>query len=136
MSFQKPIVFIVNNNEDINTLLAGIFWLKGFESSKFTDGKECLKRFRDMDGNVDALVINQEIALDNDLMLILNTKRINPNSKILVIADKESDETKMYEYGADEVALIPLSPIDVTDKLILLISKSKGLERQNDLVWL
>ena len=135
MSFQKPIVFIVNNNEDINTLLAGTFWLKGFQPDKFTDGKECLKRVREIDGNVDALVINQEIALDNDLMLILNTKRINPNSKILVIAYKESDETKMYEYGADEVALIPLSPIEVTDKLILLISKSKGLERQNDLVW-
>jgi DNA-binding response OmpR family regulator len=134
LSVQKPTVFIVDNNEDISALLAGIFWLKGFESSKFTDGKECLKRFREIDGHVDALVINQEIALDNDLMLIVNVKRINPNTKILVIKDEESDETKMYEYGADEVALMPLSPIDVTDKLILLISKSKGLERQNDLV--
>lgn len=135
MSVQKPTVFIVDNNEDISALLAGIFWLKGFESSKFTDGKECLKRFREIDGHVDALVINQEIASDNDLMLIVNVKRINPNTKILVIKDEESDETKMYEYGADEVALMPLSPIDVTDKLILLISKSKGLERQNELVW-
>ena len=134
MSVQKPTVFIVHNNKDISALLAGIFWLKGFESSKFTDGKECLKRFREIDGHVDALVINQEIALDNDLMLIVNVKRINPNTKILVIKDEESDETKMYEYGADEVALMPLSPIDVTDKLMLLISKSKGLERQNDLV--
>jgi hypothetical protein len=40
-------------------------------------------------------------------MLIVNVKRINPNSKILVIAEKESDETKMYEYGADEVAFNP-----------------------------
>ena len=134
MSVQKPTVFIVDNNEDISALLAGIFWLKGFESSKFTDGKECLKRFREIDGHVDALVINQEIASDNDLMLIVNVKRINPNTKLLVIKDEESDETKMYEYGADEVALMPLSPIDVTDKLILLISKSKGLERQNELV--
>jgi DNA-binding response OmpR family regulator len=134
LSFQKPTVFIVHNNENIITLLAGTFWLKRIEPFKFTDGKECLKRFREIDGNVDALVINQEIALDNDLMLIVNIKRINPNTKILVIADKESDETKMYEYGADEIALTPLSPIDVTDKLILLISKSKGLERQNDLV--
>jgi len=134
LSVQKPTVFIVHNNEDISALLAGIFWLKGFESSKFTDGKECLKRFREIDGHVDALVINQEIALDNDIMLIVNVKRINPNTKILVIKDEELDETKMYEYGADEVALMPLSPIDVTDKLILLISKSKGLERQNDLV--
>ena len=134
MSFQKPIVFIVHNNEDVNGILAGIFCLKGFKSSKFTDGKECLKRFREIDGNVDAVVIDQEIALDNDLMLIVNMKRINPNAKILVLVDKESDETKMYEYGADEISLTPLSPIDITDKLILLISKSKGLERQNDLV--
>ena len=135
MSFQKPNVFIVyNNNDDINAILAGIFWLKGFEPFKFTNGKECLKRFREMDGNVDALVINQEIVLDNDLMLIVNMKRINPNTKILVLVDEELDETKMYEYGADEISLTPLSPIDVIDKLILLISKSKGLERQNDLV--
>jgi len=135
LSFQKPNVFIVyTNNDDINTVLAGTFWLKGFEPFKFTNGKECLKRFREMDGNVDAIVINQEIALDNDLMLIVNIKRINPDTKIFVIAEEESDKTIMYEYGADEVALIPLSPTDVSDKLLLLISKSKLLQRQNDLV--
>ena len=135
MSFQKPNVFIVyNNNDDINAILAGIFWLKGFEPFKFTDGKECLKRFREMDGNVDAVVINQEIVLDNDLMLIVNIKRINPNTKIFVIAEEESDKTKMYEYGADGVASMPLSPKDVSDKLLLLISKGKLVGRQNGLV--
>ena len=124
MSFQKPNVFIVyNNNDDINAILAGIFWLKGFEPFKFTNGKECLKRFREMDGNVDAVVINQEIVLDNDLMLIVNIKRINPHTKIFVIAEEELDKTKMYEYGADGVASMPLSPKDVSDKLLLLISK-------------
>ena len=72
LSFQKPTVFIVHNNEDVNTLLSGTFWLKGFQPYKFTDGKECLKRVREIDGNVDALVISQETALDNDLMLIVN----------------------------------------------------------------
>jgi len=129
LSFQKPNVFIVyTNNDDINTVLAGTFWLKGFEPFKFTNGKECLERFREMDGNVDAIVINQEIALDNDLMLIVNIKRINPDTKIFVIAQEESDKTTMYEYGADEVALIPLSPTDVSDKLLLLISKSNLLQ--------
>ena len=85
MSFQKPNVFIVyNNNDDINAILAGIFWLKGFEPFKFTNGQECLKRFREMDGNVDAVVINQEVALDNDLMLIVNIKRINPDTKRII----------------------------------------------------
>jgi DNA-binding response OmpR family regulator len=135
LSFQKPTVFIVHNNEDVNTFLAGTFWLKGFLPVKFTDGKECLKRVREIDGNVDALVINRETALNNDLMLIVNVKRMNPNTKILVLVDEESDETKMYEYGADEIFLTPISPIDITDKMILLISKSKVLEdRQNDLV--
>lgn len=136
MSFQKPNVFIVyNNNDDINAILAGIFWLRGFEPFKFTNGKECLKRFREMDGNVDAVVINQEIVLDNDLMLIVNIKRINPHTKIFVIAEEESDKTKMYEYGADGVASMPLSPKDVSDKLLLLISKGKLVGRQNGLVW-
>ena len=135
MSFQKPNVFIVyNNNDDINAILAGIFWLKGFEPFKFTNGKECLKRFREIDGNVDAVVINQEIVLDNDLMLIVNIKRINPHTKIFVIAEEESDKTKMYEYGADGVASMPLSPKDVSDKLLLLISKGKIVGRQNGLV--
>ncbi|MDW3630540.1 MAG: hypothetical protein QOK71_03805 [Nitrososphaeraceae archaeon] len=135
MSFQKPNVFIVyNNNDDINAILAGIFWLKGFEPFKFTNGKECLKRFREMDGNVDAVVINQEIVLDNDLMLIVNIKRINPHTKIFVIAEEESDKTKMYEYGADGVASMPLSPKDLSDKLLLLISKGKLVGRQNGLV--
>jgi DNA-binding response OmpR family regulator len=138
LSFQKPNVFIVynnnNNNDDVTSVLAGTFWLKGFAPFKFTDGKDCLKRFREIDGNVDAVVINQEIALDNDLMLIVNIKRINPATKIFVIAEEESDKTKMVEYGADEVALMPLSPLDITDKLLFLISKSKLLQRQNDLV--
>lgn len=136
LSFQNPNVFIVYNNDDITSVLAGIFWLKGFEPFKFKNGKECLKRFREMDGNVDAIVINQEIALDNDLMLIVNIKRINPDAKIFVIAEEEEvDKTKMYEYGADEVALLPLSPTDISDKLLLLISKGKKLlGRQNGLV--
>lgn len=110
--------------------------VKGFEPSKFTNGGQCLKRFKEIDGNVNAVVINQEIALDTDLMLIVNIKRINPGTKIFVIAEEESDKTKMYEYGADEVALMPLSlsPKDVSDKLLLLISKGNKLPDTNDLV--
>jgi DNA-binding response OmpR family regulator len=134
LSFQKPHVFIIYKNEDVNSLLAGIFWLKGFEPFKFIDGNECLKRFREIDGKVDAVIIDNEIAFDNDLMLIVNIKRINPETKVLVIGEDESKKIKMYEYGADEVVLMPLSPTDIADK-ILLISKRNLLEKStNDLV--
>ncbi|MGE0242741.1 MAG: hypothetical protein AB7F53_02125 [Nitrososphaeraceae archaeon] len=40
---------------------------------------------------VDALVLSHEIALDNDLRLLIGIiKRINPNTKVLVIADEET----------------------------------------------
>ena len=132
-------MFIVYKNDDVNSLLAGIFWLKGFKPFKFSDGKECLKRFRELDGKIDAVVLSHEIALDNDLILIVNIKRINPNTKVLVIVDNEEESIKnndiMYEYGADKIVSMPLSDTDISDKILLMISKRNILERPtNDLV--
>jgi hypothetical protein len=42
LSSLSPNVFIIYKNDDINSLLASTFWLKGFEPFKFTDGKDCL----------------------------------------------------------------------------------------------
>lgn len=127
-------MFIIHKNNDINSLLAGTFWLKGFQPFKFTEGKEGLKRFREWDGKVDAVVISQEIALDNDIMLIVNIKRINPDTKVIVISEKELEKTNLYEYGADEIVLIPSSPTDISDKILLLISRHNVQNQKNDLV--
>jgi DNA-binding NarL/FixJ family response regulator len=135
----SPNVFIILKNYTVNSLLAGTFWLKGFEPFKFTDGTESLKKFRELDGKVDAVVLSHEIASDNDLMLIVNIKRINPNTKVLVIVDNEEESIKnndtMYEYGADKIVSMPLSDTDISDKILLMISKRNILERPtNDLV--
>jgi hypothetical protein len=108
------------------------------EPFEFVDGKECLKGFREKDGKVDA-VVNHEIALDNDLMLIVNMKRINQNTKVLVIASEEDEESNkinnIYEYGVDEIVLIPSSPTDISDKILLMVSQRNILENStNDLV--
>ena len=134
MSIQKPNIFIVQEDDNINAILAGIFWLKGFNSSKFTDGTECLKGFREMHGKIDSVVTSNKIALDNDLMLVANIKRINPTTKVLVITDEELSKRKILEYGADEFALMPLSPVDISHKIILMISKRRLLEDQSDLI--
>jgi hypothetical protein len=59
------------------------------EPFEFVDGKECLKGFREIDGKVDAVVIDREIAFDNDLMLIVNIKRINPETTVIIIGEEE-----------------------------------------------
>jgi response regulator RpfG family c-di-GMP phosphodiesterase len=96
-----------------------------------------LKKFRELDGKVDAVVVSHGITLDNDLLLIVNIKRINPNTKVLVIAEDEEsrkNNNTIDEYGADEIVSLPLNYKDISDKLLLLISK-RNLERPtNELV--
>jgi len=129
LSLPNPNVFIIHKNSDLNSLLAGTFWLKGFEPFKFSNGYEGLTKYRTMGGKVDAIVVELEIALDNDLLLIANMKRINPNTKVLVVAGYEdSKNNKLYEYGTDEIVLVPTSPTDISDKILLMISKRNVLE--------
>ncbi len=61
------------------------------EPFEFVDGKECLKGFREIDGKVDAVVIDHEIAFDNDLMLIVNIKRIILKLKLLLLKKNKKD---------------------------------------------
>jgi len=41
---------------------------------------------------------------------------------------------KIYEYGADYIASRPLTPNDISDKVLLMISQHKMLENSKDLV--
>ena len=59
---QKPRVFIVTQNHDVNNLVSGVLWLKGIDPYKFFNADECLERFRRMDGNVDVILMSDEIA--------------------------------------------------------------------------
>ena len=63
-------------------------------------------------------------------MFIVNIKKINPNIKVLVIADEDSDKTRILGYGADEFSLKPISPENVADKLFMLISRDTVMQKR------
>ena len=130
MPISKPRVFIVQENEDANLVLTGILWLKGCEPFKFTNGKECLEKLNEMEGKVDVVIIGGNIASDRNLMLIINIKKINNNTKVLVIADEYSDKTRILGYGADEFTLKPMSPENVGDKVLMLLSREAVMENR------
>ena len=52
----------------------------------------------------------------------------------IFLNDNESGKRKILEYGADEFVLIPLSPVDILHKIILMISKGRLIENQSDLI--
>ena len=112
------------------TLLNGLLWLKGCESHTFTNGKDCLEKMSQLEGKTDVIVIGGNIASDRNLTLIINIKKINNNTKVLVIADEDSDKTRILGYGADEFSLKPMSPENIADKVLMLISREKVRENR------
>jgi DNA-binding response OmpR family regulator len=130
MPISKPRVFIIQENEDANVVLNGILWLKGCEPLKFTNGEECLEKIIEMEGKVDAVIIGGSIACDRNLMLIVNIKKINIDIKVLIIADEDSDKTRILGYGADEFTLKPMSPENVSDKILMLLSRETVMENR------
>jgi DNA-binding NtrC family response regulator len=130
MAIAKPRVFIVQENDDANVLLNGLLWLKGCESHKFTEGKECLEKIQELEGKVDVVIIGDNIASDRNLTFIINIKKININTKVLVIADEDSNKTRILGYGADEFGLKPMSPENIADKVLMLMSRETVMENR------
>ena len=130
MAIAKPRVFIVQENDDANVLLNGLLWLKGCESHKFTEGKECLEKIQELEGKVDMVIIGGDIASDRNLTLIINIKKININTKVLVIADEDSNKTRILGYGADEFGLKPMSPENIAEKVLMLMSRETVMENR------
>jgi DNA-binding response OmpR family regulator len=130
MAIIKPRVFIVQENEDANVVLTGTLWLKGCEPYKFSNGNDCLEKLNGMEGKVDVIIIGGSIACDRNLMLIVNIKKINMNTKVLVIAEEDSEKTRLLGYGADEFSIKPMSPENVADKVLMLLSREAVMENR------
>ena len=130
MAIIKPRVFIVQENEDANVVLTGTLWLKGCEPYKFSNGNDCLEKLNEMEGKVDVIIIGGSIACDRNLMLIVNIKKINMDTKVLVIAEEDSEKTRLLGYGADEFSIKPMSPENVADKVLMLLSREAVMENR------
>jgi DNA-binding response OmpR family regulator len=60
-------------------------------------------------------------------MLIVNVKRINSKIPIVVLAEDESNKTRVLEYGADDFATKPVSADTVVAKVNNILFKKNKL---------
>lgn len=95
MGKQKIRVLITDDNRDVNLLVAATFGLKGYEVYKTYSAEEYLRKLEELKGKVDVVLLDGRIAADRGAMVIVKTKRINPNIKILAVADDESEKTRV-----------------------------------------
>jgi DNA-binding response OmpR family regulator len=105
--------------------------LKGCNVYKSKSAADCMEQINKLGGKVDVIVISSKIALDRNAMLIMNIKKMQSNTKVLVIADENSDKTRILDYGADEFALKPMSPENTADKVLMLLARDKVAENRS-----
>jgi len=110
-------IIIVDENKDVVSILAGTFGLNGYEVHKSFSAEECLNKVNELDGRVDIVFVDGKIAADRAAILIIKVKRINSNIKIMVLAEDETDKTRVLDYGADEFATKPISTETIVDKV-------------------
>lgn len=128
---QKPKIMLVEGNGDASTVLAGTLYLKGCEVYKTEDTEGCLKILTDLNGKVDVIVISQETVGRNDMDLIIGIKKINFETKILVVGNDNANKNSMIDFGADEFALKPLSPENMADKVLMLMAKEASIANKD-----
>ena len=126
----QPTLVLALGNEDASSTMAGILWLKGCVVYKSNSAADCVGQINKLHGKVDVLVVSSEIALDRNVMLITNIKKMQLNTKVLVIGDENSDKTRILDYGADEFALKPMSPENTADKILMLLARDKVAENR------
>jgi DNA-binding response OmpR family regulator len=128
LSKQKLKILIANENEDVNILIAATLVLKGYEVYKTYSVDECISKLEEFEGKVNVLLLDGAIAAAKGAMVIVNAKRINPDIKILAVADDESEKTRVLDYGADGFTTKPISVDTIVDKVstLLTVGKSSG----------
>lgn len=128
-----PSVIIADDDDDVRLGICLVLKLDGYKVWKTKSAQECLDKARELEGKINAVVINGTIASDRNVMLIINLKRINPSIKVLVIADRQEALNKMtiMDFGADEFALKPITLDSITNKVTMLLAETAAAKDIN-----
>ena len=114
---------VVDDDRDVNIVLAGILKLKKFDVHKVYSAQECLEKLKDLEAKVDVICVNGKIAADRAATLILKVKRINSDIRIFVVAEDETDKTRVLDYGADLFIAKPIGIETIADKIMILLTR-------------
>jgi DNA-binding response OmpR family regulator len=114
---------VADDDRDVNLVLAAVLKLKKFDVHKVYSAEECLDKLKELEAKVDVICINGKIAADRAAMVIVKSKRINPDIKICVVAEDETDKTRVLDYGANEFMTKPIGIETISDKIMILLTR-------------
>ena len=117
------VAMIVDDDRDVNLVLAAVLKLKKFDVHKVYSAEDCLDKLKELEAKVDVICVNGKIAADRAAMLIVKIKRINPDIKICAVAEDETHKTRVLDYGADEFMTKPIGIETIVDKIMMLLTR-------------
>jgi DNA-binding response OmpR family regulator len=117
------IAIVVDDDRDVNLVLTAILKLNKFEVHKVFSAEQCLDKLKEVEAKIDVIFVNGKIAADRAAMLIVKIKRINSDIKICVVAEDETDKTRVLDYGADEFMTKPIGIETIVYKMMMLLTK-------------
>jgi DNA-binding response OmpR family regulator len=117
------IAIVVDDDRDVNLVLSAILKLNKFEVHKVFSAEECLNKLNELEAKIDVIFVNGKIAADRAAMLIVKIKRISSDIKICVVAEDETDKTRVLDYGADEFMTKPIGIETIVYKMMMLLTK-------------
>jgi DNA-binding response OmpR family regulator len=120
-------IIIADDNKDVNLLVAATLVLKGYEVYKTYSADECISKLEEFESKVDVMLLDGKIAADRGAMVIVKARRINPNIKILAVAEDESEKTRVLDYGADGFTTKPISVETIVAKISALLTVGKSI---------
>jgi DNA-binding response OmpR family regulator len=124
------IAIILDDDRDVNLVLSATLKLKKFDVYKTYNAEECLNKLNELEGKVDVIFVNGKIAEDRGAMLIVKIKRINSDIKVCVVAEDETEKTRVLDYGADEFMAKPIGIETIVYKMMMLLTgKYSAAER-------
>jgi DNA-binding NtrC family response regulator len=126
--FASPSLILSVGFADANDLLAGVLNLKGFKVFKSKSNSECLSFINEIREKLDVVLIDKESALENDLFLVKQIKKISSDTMVVVIADNADEDEKLLGENIDELLLRPISPENLADSILTMLAR-KDLKR-------
>jgi response regulator RpfG family c-di-GMP phosphodiesterase len=128
-----PRIVLLLGFEDANNLISGILNLKGCKVYKSATAEDCLNILNQLEGQVDAILVKKEIAINNNFMLLNNIKKIAPATTTLALTDKVDEGENLSEHGVDEIVTTPLSAENMADKILMILARRElKKEKQRD----
>jgi DNA-binding NtrC family response regulator len=118
---------LVDDNPDIMSVLAGLMSLSGMEPVKARTAAESLDMMQ-QDG-IQAAVINGKIALEKGGLLISWLKQVDPDMRIVVVVDDESDRSRLLRLGCEDFAQLPISAQTIIEKVMMLLARKNMPEQ-------